>query len=104
MSFEWGFEDHDPPYLTKMLVKDKNGMWGDGRGIPSSCERIDLPNDYSDLPEELWQFTVSSDRYDATNPQESLKKGAGAGHHGSHAHLVHEFVSSILEDRKPWID
>ena len=30
--------------------------------------------------------------------------GAGAGHHGSHAHLVHEFVMSCVEERKPWID
>ena len=30
--------------------------------------------------------------------------GAGAGHHGAHAHLVHEFVMSCVEERKPWID
>lgn len=30
--------------------------------------------------------------------------GAGGGHHGSHPHLVHEFVRSIVEQRKPWID
>lgn len=28
----------------------------------------------------------------------------GGGHGGSHPHLVHEFVRSILEDRKPAID
>ncbi|MBP5273952.1 MAG: gfo/Idh/MocA family oxidoreductase, partial [Abditibacteriota bacterium] len=32
------------------------------------------------------------------------KEGAGAGHHGSHSHLVNEFVMSIVEGRKPWID
>jgi hypothetical protein len=42
--------------------------------------------------------------YDPLNPQESLKKGAGAGHHGSHPHLVNEFVMSIIEDRRPYID
>ncbi|MBO4769950.1 MAG: Gfo/Idh/MocA family oxidoreductase [Clostridia bacterium] len=103
MSFEWGFEDHDLPYITKLLVDDKKGQW-DGRGTPARYEQIEMPNDYSDLPEVLWKYTVGSDRYDATNPQESLKTGAGAGHHGSHAHLVHEFVSSIIEDRRPWID
>ena len=30
--------------------------------------------------------------------------GMGGGHHGSHPHLVHEFVRSIVEQRKPWID
>ena len=28
----------------------------------------------------------------------------GGGHHGSHPHLVHEFVRSIIEGRKPRID
>ena len=42
--------------------------------------------------------------FDPLNPQDSLKKGAGGGHHGSHPHLVHEFVMSIIEERKPWID
>lgn len=28
----------------------------------------------------------------------------GGGHHGSHPHLVHEFVSSIIENREPIID
>ena len=62
-----------------------------------------MPNYYDDLPEVLWHFTVGGN-YDPLNPQDSLKKGAGAGHHGSHAHLVHEFVMSCTEERKPWID
>ena len=33
-----------------------------------------------------------------------MRKGAGGGHHGSHPHLVNEFVMSIVEDRKPLID
>jgi hypothetical protein len=28
----------------------------------------------------------------------------GGGHHGSHPHLVHEFVRSIIEKRASWID
>jgi hypothetical protein len=28
----------------------------------------------------------------------------GAGHSGSHPHLVHEFVSSIVEGRRPAVD
>ena len=62
-----------------------------------------MPNHYSDLPEELWHFTVGGN-YDPLNPQESLKMGAGGGHHGSHPHLVHEFVTSCIEGRAPWID
>ena len=26
----------------------------------------------------------------------------GGGHGGSHPHMVHEFISAILEDRGPW--
>ena len=28
----------------------------------------------------------------------------GGGHHGSHPHLIHEFVRSIIEVRQPWIN
>ena len=55
------------------------------------------------LPEEIRHFTVGGN-YDPLNPQESLKVGAGGGHHGSHPHLVNEFVRSIVEKRKPYID
>ena len=55
------------------------------------------------LPEEIKKFTVGG-KYDPLNPQESLKKGAGGGHHGSHPHLAHEFLRSMVEKRKPWID
>ena len=28
----------------------------------------------------------------------------GGGHHGSHPHMVHEFIRSIVEEREPWIN
>ena len=37
--------------------------------------------------------------YDDSNPHLSFLQGGGHG--GSHPHLVHEFVRSILEDRTP---
>ena len=96
--FEWGFSDGDDPYITTFHAAEqgKRGGWSEVKVTP-------MPNYYADLPEELWRFTVGGN-YDPLNPQESLKKGAGAGHHGSHAHLVHEFVMSCIEERKPWID
>ena len=96
-SFEWGFADWDDPIVTTL---DPGGR---ERARETHAEVTPMPNYYDDLPEELWHFTVGGN-YDPLNPQESLKKGAGAGHHGSHAHLVHEFVMSCLEERKPWID
>lgn len=96
-SLEWGFKDDDNPVITELLSV------GDGRGKGTPYQTVEMPNYYHDLPEVLWKYTVG-DNYDATNPQDSLKKGAGAGHHGSHAHLVNEFARSIIENRKPWID
>lgn len=97
-SFEWGFLDGDDPYITTLTECD-----GDKRGKITTCETKTMPNFHTRLPEEIQHFTVG-DNYDPLNPQESLAVGAGAGHHGSHAHLVHEFVSSIIENRKPYID
>jgi len=97
-SFEWGFTDDDPPYVTTMFPA-ANGI----RGRRTQMSAVQLPNYHHYLPKEIQHFTVGGE-YDPLNPQESLKKGAGGGHHGSHAHLVHEFVSSIIEGRKPWID
>lgn len=96
-SFEWGFADWDDPIITSL--GDPTGS----RGRPTDGKAVQMPNYYEDLPEELWHFTVGG-LYDPLNPQDSLKKGAGAGHHGAHAHLVHEFVMSCIEERKPWID
>ena len=97
-TFEWGFFDHDAPYFTSALPVE-----GGRRGGETKTEIIDLPNYHRSLPEPLQKFTVGGN-YDPQNPQKSLKKGAGAGHHGSHAHLVHEFVSSVTQGRRPQID
>lgn len=95
--FEWGFADEDDPVISTL------DPGGNGRARWTSSETVPMPNYYEDLPEELWHFTVGNN-YDPLNPQDSLKKGSGAGHHGSHAHLVHEFVRSCIEERKPRID
>lgn len=98
-SFEWGFKDEDLPYVTTLIPAQEGS-----RGGQTVVEQVKLPNYYQDLPAEIQRFTVGGENYDPLNPQKSLEEGAGAGHHGSHPHLVHEFVSSIVEDRKPAID
>ena len=65
---------------------------------------MDLPNYHQTLPESIQKYTINTEHFDPQNPQKSLEKGAGGGHHGSHPHLVHEFICSITEGRKPWID
>ncbi len=96
--FEWGFCDHDDPYVTTAFSAESGK-----RGGTSKVEVVQMPNYHQHLPREIQKFTVGSN-YDPLNPQISLMKGAGAGHHGSHPHLVNEYVSSIVEGRKPWID
>jgi len=98
MSFEWGFTDDDPIYITTLAPAEDGA-----RGLRTVTKQIEMPNYHHLLPKQLQRFTVG-DGYDPLNPQESLKKGAGGGHHGSHAHLVHEFLMSIIEDRKPAVD
>lgn len=95
-SFEWGFTDDSVPYITTL------GESNERRGRPTNYVHEEMPNFHHLLPQEIQEFTVGA--FDPLNPQESLKKGAGGGHHGSHPHLVHEFVMSIIENRKPYID
>lgn len=97
--FEWGFSDGDSPYVTRLHPPTDPSV----RGGRYEVEVVEMPNFYESLPEPLWRFTVGGN-FDPLNPQETLKKGSGGGHHGSHPHLVHEFIRSIVEEREPWID
>ncbi len=97
-SFEWGFCDGDKPYLCTLAALD--AKW---RGMGSDVEAVSLPNYHSLLPDSIQRHTVGN-RFDPQNPQDSLTSGTGGGHHGSHPHLVHEFIMSIQERRKPWIN
>ncbi len=64
-------------------------------------ERIEVP-DYAELlPAEIRSFTTRG-VYDADNQHLSFIQGGGHG--GSHPHLVHEFVSSIIEERAAFPD
>jgi len=97
MTFEWPqIEEEDSP-----VVFTARGIADWGRGRRSDVERIVAPDRGDLLPPEIARFTVRG-KYDDTNPQKSFE--TGGGHHGSHPHLVHEFVRSIVERRKPWID
>lgn len=98
-SFEWGFQDDSNPYVT-IGYPPVAGKRGSGVKV----EEIAMPNYHENLPEEIRKYTINPSNFDPLNPQRSLAKGAGGGHHGAHPHLVHEFVSSILENRKPAID
>jgi predicted dehydrogenase len=59
-------------------------------------EVVEMPDFAERLPEEIRPFTTHG-VYD--DEHEHLSFIQGSGHGGSHPHLVHEFVSSILEGR-----
>jgi hypothetical protein len=94
-SFEWQqIEDEDPVLFTMAPLQDR-------RGRPIQAERIKAPDRADLLPKEIARFTQRG-VYDESNPHLSFLQGGGHG--GSHPHLVHEFVRSIVEDRPSAID
>jgi predicted dehydrogenase len=85
-SIEWPQIEHEPLVIH--------------RG--ESPERRPAPDFAHLLPEPLRPFTTRG-VYDLTeNAHLSFKQGSGHG--GSHPHLAHEFVRSIDEQRKPYVD
>jgi hypothetical protein len=62
---------------------------------------VEVPGYADRLPAEIRQFTTKS-VYDGDTAHLSFIQGAGHG--GSHPHLAHEFVSSIIEGRPAAID
>lgn len=61
------------------------------------------PNHHYLLPEEIQRFTVA--QHDADDSWKDIIEFANVmSHHGAHPHLCHEFVSSIVENRKSAID
>jgi predicted dehydrogenase len=64
-------------------------------------QRVDAPDYARLLPEPIRPFTTKG-VYDDQNAHLSFIQGGGHG--GSHPHLVHEFVSSIVEGRPSFPD
>ncbi len=94
-SLEWQME-HEMPVLFRMGAKEA------GRGRPITEGRV-VPDDFSDLlPEPIRRFSHHVVVPDPKNPHQSVLQGGG--HHGSHPHMVHEFVRSIVENRRAAID
>ena len=94
-AFEWQQLEDEAPVLFRMAPYQP----GDVR--PITEERIEIPDRQDLLPKPIARFTQRG-IYDESNPHLSFMQGGGHG--GSHPHLVHEFVSSIVENRKPAID
>ncbi|MFC4776699.1 Gfo/Idh/MocA family protein [Paenibacillus sp. GCM10023252] len=92
---EWHMEDE-----ALMVFRNRTASMGE-RGSKSETERVKAPARPDLLPDELASHLTGQIELDSNNPHQSVLQGNG--HHGSHPHLVHEFVRSIVEERQPWI-
>jgi len=70
------------------------------RPEPEIPEAVECPDYANRLPEPIQRFTTKG-VYDADDHQH-LSFTQGAGHGGSHPHLVHAFVSALLTDSVPY--
>ncbi|MCI6061537.1 MAG: Gfo/Idh/MocA family oxidoreductase [Dorea sp.] len=107
-SFEWQQLADEPPVLytrTGELQQDMIDLDSDperfNRGSEIIEQRIQVPDYSYRLPEGIAGFTTET-IYNDENMHLSFKQGGGHG--GSHPHMVHEFVRSIIENRKPIVD
>ncbi|MDO4548973.1 MAG: Gfo/Idh/MocA family oxidoreductase [Clostridia bacterium] len=102
MSFEWDIEE-EPPYIHTIKVKDGESVINSyGRGRDIAISRVTCPDRGDLLPESIRAYTRQHTILDPDNPHLSIKQGGG--HHGSHPHMINEFVRSIIERRKPVVD
>src|SRR5216110_1537059 len=88
-SFEWTLVEHEPHVLhTAKLAEPK---------IP---KKIKVPDYAKLLPAPIRRFTTKG-VYDL-GKKTHLSFTQGAGHGGSHPHLVHELLTALAKDRNPF--
>jgi predicted dehydrogenase len=92
-SFEWAqLEDAAPPLIFAMSDEVDSE-----RQRHITVTQSEIPDQASRLPPPIRQFTQRG----VYTSQQHLSMAQGAGHGGSHPHLVHEFVRSVVEGREP---
>ena len=67
---------------------------------PEIPEEVESPDFAKLLPKEIQHFTTQG-VYDSEEHQH-LSFTQGAGHGGSHPHLVHEFVNALIQNKAPY--
>lgn len=93
---EWpAFEDE--PVITFRLQPLVPGH----RGRPVRAERVAPPDRADLLPQSIAHFTRPTSYQPRTG---GTAIAMGSAHGGSHPHLVHEFVRSIVEQRPPLVE
>lgn len=95
MSFEWYIEDEQP-------VVFERGEENEGQGRSFTHKVINTPDRADLLPNEIRHHTKERVCFDAANPHLSVIQGGN--HHGSHPHMVDQFVKCIVENTTPPVD
>ncbi|MBL7696576.1 MAG: Gfo/Idh/MocA family oxidoreductase [Chitinophagaceae bacterium] len=83
-SFEWTLVEHEPSVIH----------------TGETPSRVTVPDYAHLLPKEIQHFTTKG-VYDSDENQH-LSFTQGSGHGGSHPHLVHEFLTALVEGREPY--
>ncbi len=86
LSFEWQRLEREEP----VIFAGEDG------------KRVSIPDFANLLPEGIQKYTTEG-VYDS-NDNQHLSFKQGNGHGGSHPHLAHEFIMSIVEARAPFPD
>ena len=94
LGFEWQQIEEEEPLVFS--VPDATAS----RGRKILHEAVEPPDRQDLLPAEIAPFTRKAVYSDGRH----LSFVQGGGHSGSHPHLVHEFVRSLVENRPPSID
>ncbi len=84
-SFEWALVEGEEHILHTAKKPE-----------PEIAQRVSVPDYAHRLPAPIQPFTHTIQN------AEHLSFIQGAGHGGSHPHLVHAFVSALVEDKEPW--
>ena len=88
-SVEWPLIEHEPMVMNRAKMPEKR--------IP---KYVKAPDYAKLLPKAIRPFTTNG--VYGVGKKAHLSFTQGAGHGGSHPHLVHEFVSALVEDRQPF--
>lgn len=96
-SFEWGFTEYNDPYITTAADTAYTG-----RGGIFEIYNGGIPVHNEGLPKDLRRFSANIP-IDPEDTKRILSAKEGSSHHGSHPHLVHEFVTAIAEDKEPFV-
>jgi predicted dehydrogenase len=106
MSIEWPLVEGEG--LVLHTAKESQAKTTQRAVAPDYADRLPEPirhfttRTFLDLPEYAHLADSSGADPDGTHAHLVTDPGSLEGHGGSHPHLVHEFVSALIEDRNPF--